>query len=355
MKKKKVLVLFGGNSSEHEISILSAQSVLANMDQKKYEIIPVYITKKGEWRLIDKQEINKGEHEKLGKSGKECGLIVGSGGVFWAGVGNDLIKQKIDIVFPVLHGGAGEDGSLQGYLDMVGVAYVGCGMTSSMVCMDKELMKLILKENDILMADYLIVKRGIIIDEFLIEKNLSWPVFIKPARAGSSVGISRVESVDRLEAALKLAFAVDDKVLIEQLISGREIEVSVLGNDEPKASLPGEVVVADGWYDYENKYKSKNTKLAIPAKVSIEQTIEIKELALRVYRKMGCQGLARVDLFLLDTGELMVNEINTMPGFTEKSMYPKLWEVSGLTYKELIDELIRLGLETKDDNCKMAK
>jgi len=343
--KKNLLVLCGGQSPEHEVSLMSAKSMLPNIDHNKYQIFLVYINQLGNWNWLSEKKFDEfidNDNRKL-DGGHRCGLVPGSQGRLWVEKLKITQWPEIDVVWPVLHGGSGEDGSLQGYLDLVGVPYIGSAMASSMVCMDKELTKLILRDHDILTARYYIAGSNAGHD----VNELPWPRFVKPARSGSSIGISRVESAAQLMAAIEEARKFDRKVMVEEMIHGRELEVAVLGNESPQASLPGEIVVENGWYDYQNKYFDQQTKLIIPAKIGMEKVVEVKELAIRTYQAMDCRGLARVDMFLTDDGDLIINEINTLPGFTQKSMYPKLWAASGLEYVDLVDRIIDLALEHK--------
>jgi D-alanine-D-alanine ligase len=359
VQKIKLGVIFGGRSGEHEVSLMSARSVLSVIDRDKYDVFPIGITMDGRWvtgedlleRMVEKK------HKKL--SGAAIFGDPTRSGLFQlqSSSGDDVIFKisSLDVVFPVLHGTYGEDGTLQGLLEMADVAYVGSGVLGSAVGMDKALFKDLMRANNIPVAPSLLVFRSQIetdlrsvVDQ--AEKNFSYPIFVKPANLGSSVGISKCSSRSDLMEGLMEAAQFDRRILVEKGIDAREIEVSVLGNDQPRASVPGEIRPNADFYSYEAKYISDSSELIIPAELSKEQTDQIREFAIRAYKAADCAGLARVD-FLLDkkTGEIYLNEINTLPGFTKISMYPKLWEASGLSYKDLINELIDLALERKAD------
>lgn len=342
--KKKIAVLFGGKSTEHEVSRVSAASVLRNIDISKYDVYPIGITKDGQWfeytGSIDK--IENGQWEKDEYYKKPEGQKV-------------LFNREVDVVFPVLHGLCGEDGTVQGLCRLIDIPCVGPNVMSSAVCMDKVYTKYVLEHFEIKQADYVVVtaveygaNRDKIIDT--IEKKLKYDVFIKPSNSGSSVGITkahdRKELIDGIEAALKY----DRKVLVEKAINAREVEVAVLGNDKPKAGVPGEILPAKEFYDYEAKYEDVESKLLIPADMNDGELEEIKKLAVKIYIALDCAGMARVD-FLVDkvTSEIYLNEVNTIPGFTKISMYPKMWEAAGKAYKDLISELIEFAIERNNN------
>ena len=351
MKKLKVAIIFGGESTEHEVSIVSGTSVIENIDKEKYEIYPVYIEKDGQWykylkeitkikTLEIKDEINP--KEKI----------------------QDIIGflKSVDVVFPVLHGLKGEDGTIQGLFEIAKVPYVGCKVLSSSVGMDKVYTKIIFEKAKINQAKYEYIRKYkdnyIYIDrEFnetkytleeiveIIEKNIDYPIFVKPSNSGSSVGINKAKTKEELKKYIEIASQFDKKILIEQGIQGREVECAVLGNEEVEASCIGEIKAADEFYSFEAKYEKAESKVIIPAK--LEETIEkqIRELAIKAYKAIDGKGLSRVDFFIEEkTNKIYINEINTLPGFTKISMYPKLFEQSGITYKELIDELIKLAM-----------
>lgn len=338
--KKKIAILFGGQSTEHEVSRVSATSVLNHIDNQKYTIYPIGITKDGNWFQY------KGNIENIGSGKWENDLENKiEGGI------NLLLNKEVDVVFPVLHGMYGEDGTIQGLCKLMNLPCVGPSVMSSAVCMDKVYTKYLLEHEGIKQADYVVVnafdynKNS---KQFInaIENKLGYPCFVKPANSGSSVGITKAHDRATLETGLVEALKHDRKVLVEVGINAREIEVAVLGNDEPKASVPGEVIPAKEFYDYEAKYENAASKLLIPADLNEEEMNSIRELAVKIYKKLDCSGMARVD-FLVDkeSGEVYLNEVNTLPGFTSISMYPKMWEATGLSYGELINKLIELAIE----------
>lgn len=352
---KKILVLFGGASSEHEVSRLSAASVLRHLDKDKYEIYKVGITKDGEWFLTDSTEdqIEDGSWEENPENQKAVlppdaavqGLIV-----FKPGKTYETIK--LDAVFPVLHGKNGEDGTLQGLLDLARIPYVGAGTTASAASMDKAITKLMIRHTGVQQADFYLTDRYSfasdpegILKEAEDHFHGQYPLFVKPANAGSSVGISKAKSSRELFHAIRTAAEEDHKILIEKAITGREIEVAVLGNRHPRASLIGEILAAAEFYDYEAKYLSNQSKTRVVDDLSKEKEEEIQNAAITVYKTMDCRGLARVDFFLSEDDQVIFNEINTLPGFTSISMYPKLWEATDLPYSELLDTLIALAMD----------
>ena len=314
--KLKVAVIYGGRSGEHEVSIQSARSILAAMDRDKYEVAEYFIEKDGRWRprpILPEPGANPG----------------------------------IDVVFPVLHGTFGEDGTVQGLLELADLPYVGAGVLGSAAAMDKEVMKRLCRERGLPVVEYVTLAAGDL-DLARVCRELPFPMFVKPANLGSSVGISKARDPAELEAALKLAAQFDRKLIVERGILGRELECSVIGNEEPLASLPCEILPSREFYDYEDKYLLNKAETRLPADLTPEQTAQVQRLAVECYRAAECEGMARVD-FLLEaaTGRLYINEINTIPGFTAISMYPKMWEHSGLPYPRLIDRLIELALERR--------
>lgn len=355
MAKLKVAVLFGGVSSEHEISLLSAYSVLTNIPKDLYDVMCIGITKKGHWMYYP------GEYENI-KDGTwendpDCSTAVISTDRMHNGVivigDNDVFIRKIDVVFPVLHGANGEDGSIQGLCQLAGLPCVGCDMTSSAICMDKSITHIVLDAAGIKTAKYLTVMRSSLggLDEAceIIEGKLTYPIYVKPSSAGSSVGVSRAANREELKDGLKKAFSHGDKVVAEQEIIGKEVECAVLGNGSALiASVPGQITTAEGFYDYDAKYKSNTSKLDIPAKISDEETRELRETAKKAYIACGCGGMARVDFFVTESG-IVLNEINTIPGFTPISMYPKMMENMGISYSALLDRLIQLAAEKIDN------
>ena len=356
--KNTIALIFGGRSSEHEVSIMSAKSIYQALDKDKYEIIPIAITKEGKW-LTPKISRRVLEDGKITTEEDQIVLIPDSKGGYLQGIeGNGKLKISIDIVFPVLHGPFGEDGTIQGLLEMSNLAYVGAGVAPSAAGMDKGMMKDIFKSKGLPQGQYQVIYR------YMLEKNLdgvieqledsfNYPCFIKPANLGSSVGVSKVHNRDEMPGALKKAAEHDRKIIVEEFINARELEVSVLGNDHIKASVAGEIIPDREFYDYDSKYKSNDSKLLIPAPLDGERMIEIRSLALQAYRAIDCQGFARIDFFIdRDTDQILINEINTIPGFTRISMYPKLWEASGLPYPELVERLIQLSIERYEDMKK---
>lgn len=353
--KKKLLILFGGASSEHEVSCLSAASVLRHLDENKYEIYKVGITKEGNWFLTDSpvSDIEEGRWtENPGNRRASLSPDTFVRGMILYGDNGVCEMRNVDVVFPVLHGKYGEDGTVQGLLELAGIPFVGAGTTSSAACMDKAITKHIIESTYVKQADYYLTDRfsfasdpqGILKE---IEEHFqgSYPLFVKPANAGSSVGISKAKNGLELFNAIRVAAEEDHKVLIEKAISGREIEVAVLGNRHPRASLVGEILAANEFYDYDAKYINTESKTRILDDVPEEKQEEIQQAALTVYQAMGCRGLARVDFFLDGEGTVIFNEINTLPGFTKISMYPKLWEATELPYRELLDTLIALAVD----------
>jgi len=334
-------VLFGGKSGEHEVSLVSASSVIDNLDKDKYEVIPIGITKQGRWiKGHDSMKCLKSPHAP----DKSNAII--------APEPRELLssnsEEKIDVIFPVLHGPYGEDGTMQGFLELTGLPYVGCGVLASSVCMDKVMQKKVLESEDIKQTQYIWfwakdwhARKDIIINELAF----AYPLFVKPANLGSSVGISKTHDKEELVKAVEEALQYDRKVIIEQGVPNpREIEVAVLGNQEPKASVPGEIIPSNEFYDYDAKYVDGKSQAKIPADLADDQIKHIQETAIKAYKALNCEGMARVDFLLTKDNELYLNELNTIPGFTSISMYPKLWEASGLSYKDLLDQLITLAL-----------
>jgi D-alanine-D-alanine ligase len=351
-RKIRVGVLFGGRSGEHDVSLQSAASVIKALDPAKYEIVPIGITREGHWRAGSgtgqtlAQVLENGEPvtPSVDPTGPKL-LPLGGAGLHT----NPL--PSLDLIFPVLHGTFGEDGTVQGLLELADVPYVGAGVLASSAGMDKDVMKRLFRDADLPVLPWQLILRsdweshpGAVCRR--IEKELRYPLFVKPVNLGSSVGISKVHHRRELAAALNLAAQYDRKILVEKGIDAREIECSVLGNDHPQASVPGEVVPVNEFYDYEAKYIKEGSELIIPAKLTARQTKQVREVAIRAFQAIDGAGMGRVD-FLLDrkAGKVYLNEINTIPGFTSISMYPKLWEASGVPYSQLLDRLIELALE----------
>ncbi len=354
MKKTRIVLLYGGVSSEHEVSVKSAASILKNINIDKYTVHKVYIAKDGVWYLIKDGlgvdelslcELKTYKKVVISPYYKENALICPD---------DENTKIEFDLIWPVLHGKNGEDGSIQGLCRMSGTRCVGSGICSSAVCMDKALTKRIIDTTEIQQADYMVIeecdyrRNNKDYHKSIMSIMCDDAVFVKPANSGSSVGISRISDVTELRNAMEIAFKEDSKIIIEEEIHGRELEVAVLGNEEPIVSCVGEIMQGEHWYDYESKYNSKVSKNIIPASINKKQSEYIRNAALKIYKTLGCQTLARVDFFLADDGRVIFNEINTMPGFTESSMYPKLFEVAGITFTELIDKIIDLACEKQD-------
>ncbi len=360
MRKLTVAVIFGGRSGEHEVSLDSAASVLEAIDRAKYEVLPIGITREGRWIAAgDPLAALRSGHP----NGDTCtavlpgdptapGLIqldASAGGV--PASGRPAAPARIDVVFPVLHGTYGEDGTIQGLLELAGVAYVGSGVLGSAVGMDKPTMKRLFQHAGLPLVPYLSLRkadwttrRAELLEQ--VADLLGFPVFVKPANLGSSVGVTRVKGPAALAPAVALAFEYDRTVIVEEGLDVRELECGVLGNDAPEVSVVGEVIPKREFYDYEAKYTPGLTEVVIPAQVPREVSESLREMALRAFRALDAAGLARVDFFLEKrSGRLYINELNTMPGFTRTSMYPKLWAASGLSYPELIDRLLTLALE----------
>lgn len=357
-KKINVGILFGGKSAEHEVSLQSAKNVMDAIDKEKYNPILIGIDKSGKWLLNDGSKflLNSDNPKliKLNKASDSVALVPQSEGKISNLSKNDFDKS-IDVVFPILHGPFGEDGTVQGLLKLANVPFVGASVLGSAIGMDKDVMKRLLRNASIPIANFLVFKESddSLDYDFVVEK-LGSSFFVKPANLGSSVGISKVNNKFEFKKAIERAFQYDTKILIEENIRGREIECSVLGNNNPIASVPGEVIPNHEFYSYEAKYIDENgALLEIPAKISEEKANAIRELAIKTFKILACEGLARVDFFLKNNGEIVVNELNTIPGFTSISMYPRLWEASGISYAELIDRLIQLALERFEREQKL--
>ncbi len=348
MKKISLALIFAGKSSEHEVSIISAQNIARALDKQKYDVTYVAIDRFGRWLLVNESEllsmkaVSFSEKETIKRqiipfSDKKCFYLKSA-----------QEANKIDVVFPVLHGAFGEDGTIQGLFRMFNVPFVGPGVLSSAVCMDKDFAKRLLRDAGILVSDFLTFKahEKSEINFTKISKKLGLPFFVKPANAGSSIGISKVKNADDFEKAIEYAFLYDNKIIVEKNIQGREIECAVLGNEKPVVSVLGEIKPTHDFYSYEAKYLDENgAELIIPAIVSESLAKEIQKIVIKAYLALGCEGMARVDFFVTEKNEIFVNEINTIPGFTSISMYPKLFEYSGVSYCKLIDELIKLALK----------
>jgi D-alanine-D-alanine ligase len=357
-KKIRVAVLCGGQSAEHEVSLQSARNVIQAMDRKKYDVLLVGIDRQGGWCLHDTESFLAHARDpgriRLRRAGPRVTLAPGTGRFISLPQGKML--PPVDVVFPVLHGPLGEDGTMQGLLELAGLPYVGASVLGSAVGMDKEVMKRLLGEARVPVADFVVLRRRSAGPAHLraAVKRLGLPLFVKPANLGSSVGVSKVNNRRELGPALREALAYDSKVLLEAFVPGREIECSVLGNDDPVASLPGEIIPQAEFYSYRAKYlDQKGALLKAPAELPDSVVKKVQQLAIETFQACCCQGMARVDFFLTPRGRVVVNELNTIPGFTSISMYPVLWQVSGLSYSRLIDRLIRLALERRRQQARL--
>ena len=362
-KKLRVGLIFGGRSGEHEVSLASATSVMANLDSDKYEVVPIGITKGGTW-LLGTEPARLLETEQSVSADTATGettavTLTGDPGLrrLIPVQGSEQLEDNgaLDVILPVLHGTYGEDGALQGLLEMANVPYVGCGVLGSALGMDKEKMKMVFSSIGLPIVDYLVYRRNewersaeTIMDA--IEQHLNYPCFVKPVNLGSSVGINKAHDRGELEHAIDVAAEYDRKIIIERGINCRELECAVLGNDEPLASVVGEVVASNEFYDYNAKYIDNKSQVIIPANIPRETAEEVRRQAIKAFLALDLSGLARVDFFLeRETGQIYINEVNTLPGFTQISMYPKLWEASGLPYSQMLDRLIELAIERHAD------
>ncbi len=341
MATTKLALIFGGQSGEHEVSVVSARSIAAAVDRDRYEVVPMAIARDGRWADPNTAR------DVLARSGDRADRVVRFTGS--CALDPRLLDGTVDLVFPVLHGPYGEDGTIQGLLEIVGLPYVGCGVTASAVCMDKIIAKRLLAHAGFQVARWVEVEAerwpSAADDLRAACAALGWPLFVKPACLGSSVGISKVTSLADLDHALAEAFTHDRRVVVEEAVDGREIEVAVLGDLDPQAAVPGEVIPGHEFYDYADKYLDDACQLLAPAPLEDHQRTAALDLAVRVFRHLQCEGLARVDLFLdRRDGRLWVNEVNTMPGFTSISMYPRLWSLSGVVYPALVDRLLDLAV-----------
>ncbi len=349
-KKTRVAILFGGKSAEHEVSLQSAKSIIDAIDKNKYDVVLIGIDKSGRWLLNNRSHyLLHADNPKLislHTSNKDLALQPGKNNGRLVTISQQENIGTVDVVFPVLHGTYGEDGTMQGLLKMMDIPFVGASVLGSALGMDKDVMKRLLRDADVPVANFLAVRKGNTINFKKVVKTFGLPVFIKPANLGSSVGVSKVRNEEGFNEAVSLAFEYDTKILIEECIEGREIECSVLGNENPIASIPGEIIPQHEFYSYEAKYIDENgALLKIPADIPKEVIHEVQEIAIKAFKVLECEGMARVDCFLTKQNKVYINEINTIPGFTKISMYPKLWEASGISYSELIDRLIQLAIE----------
>jgi D-alanine-D-alanine ligase len=361
--RRRVAVLMGGRSSEHPISLASARSVIDGLDPERYEVVTLEIDRDGRWSLPSGQ-VPKRLGSGLDTSPAEPatpgpettapsapgGTVPGTLPVPAASGEVAATLADVEVVLPILHGPFGEDGRLQGLLEMAGVPYVGADHAASAICMDKDLFKAVMRDQGIPVTRNVTLRNG-----SAPENPFGYPVFVKPARLGSSVGISKAHDDEELRAAVELAFRHDEKVLVEEFVSGIEVEVGVLGNREPFASLVGEIVVAHNeWYDYEAKYDEGEMNLVVPARITPDQTTRVQQLAVQAFVSTECEGMARVDCFVTGEGEVLINELNTIPGFTSTSVYAELFEASGIPYPELLDRLVELALERHERRSRLS-
>jgi D-alanine-D-alanine ligase len=355
-KKIKVGIIFGGKSAEHEVSLQSAKNIIEAMDKGKYDITLIGIDKTGKWFRSGSNYLLNATNPKLIKLNSENNTAI----IPAADSSGQLISldtketSSIDVVFPVLHGPFGEDGTMQGLLKLAGIPFVGASVLGSAIGMDKDVMKRLFLQAGLPTARFLAFEHSDKVGFEKTKKALGLPLFIKPANLGSSVGVSKAKNKKEFDEAVKEAFKFDNKILVEQFVKGREIECSVLGNSNPIASVPGEVLPTHEFYSYEAKYIDENgAALEIPAKLPKAKVKEVQTLAVKAFKALCLEGMARVDFFLTEKGQVYINEANTIPGFTKISMYPKLWEASGISYSELIDKLIELAIERFNRESKL--
>ncbi len=353
MKKLSVCVLFGGMSPEHDVSLRSAEAVLSNIDHEKYNIFPVGITKSGDWVLFGGTDYSMlpGDQWLEHPDNRRAAISPVRGQGLLTFEGDCVVRERIDVVFPVLHGENGEDGAMQGLLQLAGIPYVGPHVSASAVSMDKTLTKLVADQAGVTQAQWLLVRANELaghMDAILeqVEERFDYPVFVKPAGTGSSVGVSKAADREALGKALQTAGLYDSKILVEEYIAGREVEVAVMGNENPVASICGEIDSGADFYDYDAKYVTDTSVAYIPARIDDEVAEQVRDRAVKIYSAIGCQGMSRVDFFVTyDDSRVVFNEINTLPGFTSISMYPKLFAASGISFGALIDRLLELALE----------
>ncbi len=359
MKKLKIAILFGGRSTEHEISLLSAQNVVNALDREKYDPVLIGIDRSGQWHYNENsiQLLNIQDAKAISMTQLDNPVVFSQNANdhHLISLSNKENLASIDVIFPVLHGTFGEDGSIQGLAKLANIPCVGCDILSSSIGMDKDIMKRLLRDSNISVAKWHTQRASNPLIKFdQLTPVLGNKLFIKPANLGSSVGVSFADNAKDFDKALKHALEFDSKVIIEEKIKGREIECAILGNRNPKASLPGEVVPKDEFYSFDNKYIDESgAQLIIPAELSKDQIQRIQSLCLQTYELLECKGMARVDIFLEDSGHIVINEINTIPGFTNISMYPKLWEISGINQTELISNLIDLAIADYENQNKL--
>ncbi|MFA7945692.1 D-alanine--D-alanine ligase [Pseudomonas brenneri] len=352
MSQLRVGIIFGGRSAEHEVSLQSARNIVDALDRTRFEPVLIGIDKAGHWHLNDTSNFLLNQENPaliaLNQSNRELAVVPGKASRQLVETSGQGLLEHVDVIFPIVHGTLGEDGCLQGLLRMADLPFVGSDVLGSAVCMDKDISKRLLRDAGIAVAPFITLNRGnaarTTFDQ--ARKKLGLPLFVKPANQGSSVGVSKVADETEYLAAIELALGFDEKVLVESAVKGREIECAVLGNERPIASGCGEIVVRDGFYSYDSKYiDDQAAQVLVPADIRVEDSERIRALAVEAFEVLGCAGLARVDVFLCEDGEVLINEVNSLPGFTRISMYPKLWQAAGMSYSELVSRLIELALE----------
>ncbi|WP_312950275.1 D-alanine--D-alanine ligase [Superficieibacter sp.] len=362
MAKLRVGIVFGGKSAEHEVSLQSAKNIVEAIDKSRFEVVLLGIDKQGGWHINDESHYLLNAHDPahiaLAPSASTLAHVPGKPVQQFIDADSGQPLANIDVIFPIVHGTLGEDGSLQGLLRMANVPFVGSDVLGSAACMDKDVTKRLLRDAGLAIAPFITLTRAnrhslTFAD---VEARLGLPLFVKPANQGSSVGVSKVTSEAQYQQAVALAFEFDHKVVVEQGIKGREIECAVLGNDYPQASTCGEIVLNSEFYAYDTKYiDDVGAQVVVPAAIDAAVNDNIRHIAIQAYQTLGCSGMARVDVFLTDSNEVVINEINTLPGFTNISMYPKLWQASGLGYTDLITRLIELALERHQANASLTR
>ena len=352
MSQLRVGIIFGGRSAEHEVSLQSARNIVDALDRTRFEPVLIGIDKAGHWHLNDTSNFLFNQENPaliaLNQSNRELAVVPGKASRQLVETSGQGLLEHVDVIFPIVHGTLGEDGCLQGLLRMADLPFVGSDVLGSAVCMDKDISKRLLRDAGIAVAPFITLNRGnaarTTFDQ--ARQKLGLPLFVKPANQGSSVGVSKVADEAEYLAAIELALGFDEKVLVESAVKGREIECAVLGNERPIASGCGEIVVRDGFYSYDSKYiDDQAAQVLVPADIRVEDSERIRALAVEAFEVLGCAGLARVDVFLCEDGEVLINEVNSLPGFTRISMYPKLWQAAGMSYSELVSRLIELALE----------
>ncbi|VVN99852.1 D-alanine--D-alanine ligase [Pseudomonas fluorescens] len=352
MSKLRVGIIFGGRSAEHEVSLQSARNIVDALDLSRFEPMLIGIDKQGRWHLNDSSNFLINQENPaliaLNQSNRELAVVPGKASQQLVETSSQELLGHVDVIFPIVHGTLGEDGCLQGLLRMADLPFVGSDVLGSAVCMDKDVSKRLLRDAGLAITPFISLTRASAARTNFTEaqRRLGLPMFVKPANQGSSVGVSKVSNEAEYVAAVALALNFDEKILVEAAVNGREIECAVLGNDQPIASGCGEIVVSSGFYSYDSKYiDDQAAEVVVPANISLESSERIRALAIEAFQVLGCSGLARVDVFLTDAGEVLINEINSLPGFTRISMYPKLWQAAGMSYSELVSQLIELALE----------